>query len=749
MIHDSQPLIADMPIDDPKQDRLDRVPLAKSLAHSILSLEGNDSFVVALCGPWGSGKTSVLNLLRKELAAVDGRVRPIVFHFNPWWFSGRNQLLEAFLSQFGAALQLPDKGKSVGQLATLFQRLSAGLRPLSLIPLIGEAARIGTEVSQSIGQTMQVCADALQTDVFEARKQIDETLNKQLDRRIVIVMDDIDRLSADEIADVFLILKAVADFPKTVYVLSFDHRVVRRAIRHKLGVNGTAYLEKIVQLQLEVPSVGNTATGQMFLEQAFQLLEEDLTGDARQDFGNLFHAGIKHFLTTPRASKKLLNTLRFMFAPLKGEVYFPNLCGIATLFTFVPSAVQIIANSQEAFVGTERYGQNRKELATFHNNWLGKISARVRPQVREIVKGLFPKCEWALDGPGYAADIETTWRQQLRVCSSEHFEKYFLFAPPSGTISEAMWAEIVSLLPDQRWFEEVLLAAINERGRHGYASKAKELLDRLEDFCNTSPDKDKIQAVIRSILRLGDTLIAVKDEEFLGGLLPWDNETRILRVLLHALKRVGDEMVRSELLTSAMQDECALLTMTQLAIIIGQEHGLFGGDGRDSRHNSALLSEGNVRKLLRKVNQLILAASDGEKGGSLNKSPFSLRIVHNWSDIGSKDKAVRWIRRQAKSDAFLVDVVSQAASPARSCGVSDYVARETIAVDAEWLARFLDLRRVKRRCERLLTERPSWLTEDKKRLLKVAIAHIGGNGEPISYKQLRRARIMAGDSTGE
>src|SRR5690606_13824255 len=147
---------------------------------------------------------------------------------------------------------------------------------------------------------------------------------------------------------------------------------------------------------------------------------------------------------------------------------------------------------------------------------------------------------------------EKIWRRQLRVCSSEHFEKYFLFAPPSGTISEAMWTEIVNLLPDRRRFENVLLATTRERGRHGFTSKAKEFLERLEDFCNTSQDRDKIQAVIKSILKLGDTLIAVKDEEVLGGWLIWDNETRILRVLLHALEHVGDETVRSAVLNNAM-----------------------------------------------------------------------------------------------------------------------------------------------------------------------------------------------------
>src|SRR5262249_32012101 len=153
------------------------------------------------------------------------------------------------------------------------------------------------------------------------RRAIDDALGA-LDRRIVVVMDDIDRLSANEIAEVFLILKAVGDFRNTVYLLAFDHRVVRRAIRHNLGVNGKTYLEKIVQLQLEIPTVGHSAVCDLFLEELGQLCG-DLPGGVWQRLGNIFHEGVKHFLTTPRAAKKLLNTLRFAYPPLKGEVDFP------------------------------------------------------------------------------------------------------------------------------------------------------------------------------------------------------------------------------------------------------------------------------------------------------------------------------------------------------------------------------------------------------------------------------------------
>lgn len=745
MTNDHPPLLADTAISDTSQDRLDRAPFAHSLACSILGLEGNDSFVIGLCGPWGSGKTSVLNLLLGHLDALNEPQRPIVFRFNPWWFSGRNQLLESFLLQLGTALEVPERGKGAGKVSVLFQQMSIGLRPLAFVPFIGEAAKAGSDFSKSIGDAAKVYVDATKTDVLGARKQIDKAL-EALDRRLIIVMDDIDRLSADEIAELFLILKAVADFPKTVYLLAFDHRVVSRAIRQKLGVNGKTYLEKIVQLQIELPSVGYSAIQQMFLEQIGELLGPTEVSDGlKQDFGNLFHDGVKHFLTTPRASKKLLNTLRFVYPPLKGEVYFPDVVGVATLFAFVPSAVRVIANNSEAFTGTERYGEDRKELRAFHDKWLAKIGSKGREHVEGILKRLFPKFGWALDGPGYATDFEVTWRRQLRVCSSTHFDKYFIFGLPGGVISEAEWAEIVESITNEQQFEQRITRLTTEKGRHGFVSRSKELLDRLEDFARTSKETPKVEAVFRSVLRVGDRLIEVKDEEVIGGLFAWDNKTRVLRVLLRSIEHLRSEQERVRLLDSSVRQGYGLLTLTELVAALGQEHGMFGSSERDDDRQKPLLSAEKVQKLLKKVARKIRAAADGDETSELARHPYTLEIVGWWCDFGSQTAALRWLRRQARCEKFLIGLLYQASSKVRSHGMSDRVVREHLIVNTGYLGRFLNLRRLKGRCSRLLDAPPDWLSEEQKVLLRTAASLITDAGEPLNERDIRRNRLTCGD----
>ena len=124
-------LLADVPLVDPRQDRLGRAPFARSLAQAIVSLKGGDSFVVGICGPWGSGKSSILNLMIGELEKGRKRKRPIILRFNPWLYSGRDQLLHAFLHQLGAVLDRAEKEKGPKNAAKMLDRFSLVL-PLCL-----------------------------------------------------------------------------------------------------------------------------------------------------------------------------------------------------------------------------------------------------------------------------------------------------------------------------------------------------------------------------------------------------------------------------------------------------------------------------------------------------------------------------------------------------------------------------------------------------------------------------------------
>ncbi len=89
-------LSADRPGIDPKDDLFGHAPFAKGLAGSICRYSSSDGLVLALYGPWGSGKSTVLSYVRHYLEQQAECEQPVVVTFNPWWFSGQENLARAF-----------------------------------------------------------------------------------------------------------------------------------------------------------------------------------------------------------------------------------------------------------------------------------------------------------------------------------------------------------------------------------------------------------------------------------------------------------------------------------------------------------------------------------------------------------------------------------------------------------------------------------------------------------------------------
>jgi predicted KAP-like P-loop ATPase len=731
----NQSLLPDTALDDPNLDRLDRAQFAKSLATSIRNLDGDDSFVLGLCGPWGSGKTSVINFVLSDLEGEEEE-SPIILRFNPWWFSGRQQLLEAFFSQFTAILEMPKRGEKAKKAGKLLGTLSAALRPVSLIPVIGEAAKAGKEAVDALAGASKAYGEAMSRDVVAIRKEVDQLL-KESSKRIIVVMDDIDRLAADEIAQLFLILKAVGDFPKTVYLLAFDQAVVAQAIKERLGVDGKTYLEKIVQLQIDVPPTAQTATHQMFLEQLNEVLrgDEEMSPQQGQYFWNVFHDGLKHFLVTPRAAKKLVNMIRFAYPPLRSEVNVVDMIGIACLTTFAPSVITTIATSSDQFtgVGSHSYGgrNESEQRKAFHEDWLNELPEKDIPAVKGIVQRLFPNVSNALGGAGYSNDFETIWRRDLRVCSSSHFEKYFRLAIPAGTFSEAEWSEVEKLLDDAEALDGLLAGYVGQKGPNGFLSRASEFLDRALLFANTA-SKDHAKKLFQSLLRVGDLFLAIKDEESAGGMLTVDNRLRMTWLQRELIGRFEKTKDREAMIEESLEESVGLHAAAELVVSLGFQNGTYGDEKEDSEpRHEPIVSKACVKRLAKTVRQKIKSEIEAETGDQLATHGDFMHIVINWWRIGGKKDAKAWLKKARESDQHFVAMLIQQLSKIRSHGMSDRAVMETERIDAAFLKNFISLKECRKRCVELLANPPDWLEARGKTALTIAKNSIKPNGKPI------------------
>jgi predicted KAP-like P-loop ATPase len=130
-------LQSDEPITRRAEDRLNRASLAEAIADQVIHSPPGQGFVIALDGPWGSGKTSVLNMIEES---VMERSETVVLRFNPWLFSGTEQLVGRFLQELSAQLGEKADAAEDERLRNIGARLAGYgevLAPLGWVPLLG------------------------------------------------------------------------------------------------------------------------------------------------------------------------------------------------------------------------------------------------------------------------------------------------------------------------------------------------------------------------------------------------------------------------------------------------------------------------------------------------------------------------------------------------------------------------------------------------------------------------------------
>jgi len=225
--HRSIDLSADRPSGDPGADRLGYAPFAMRLAESIVQLSGDEGHVIALYGPWGFGKTTMLNYVQHFLKDTTATEQPVIVPFNPWWFAGSEDLMKAFFDQLQVRLEGHKEFSSQARKS------------------LAKFADVLSEVPLAWAKPAATLLRSKPKDIAKLKSEISGALQQQ-SRRIVVVIDDIDRLTSEEIRQIFRVVKAVADFPKVTYLMAFDKAVVVQSLGELQGSSGEDYLEKIV-----------------------------------------------------------------------------------------------------------------------------------------------------------------------------------------------------------------------------------------------------------------------------------------------------------------------------------------------------------------------------------------------------------------------------------------------------------------------------------------------------------------------
>lgn len=244
------------------KDELGTFPFAIELAKKIISWPHRESVVMALNGGWGQGKSTVKNIAMEYIEREAAETH-IVVRFDPWIYAGKEQLHDAFFKEISRTIN-KNPGPSSKELAEGFKNWSvaiggvASLAPTLIAMRYGkDTGNIWKSVLESISPIFKRQSDILDdVKILPDRKSELQTKLDLYGKKILVVIDDIDRLSTEETKQIFQLVKAHADFSNVRYLLLFEKTIVEEALNESSkGCSGAEYLEKIVQIGIHVPKI--------------------------------------------------------------------------------------------------------------------------------------------------------------------------------------------------------------------------------------------------------------------------------------------------------------------------------------------------------------------------------------------------------------------------------------------------------------------------------------------------------------
>lgn len=203
--------------------------LVKKLKNTDLSKE---SFAVGITGEWGSGKSTFLNTMKKEIKKEDFAE---IVEFNPWLCNSPEQVTQDFF-------------------ATLINELSPKHSTLSRD--INKYAKLLNKIAKPSLSIFGIDLDLTPGDdsLDELKENISDKLAK-LPKKVVILIDDTDRLEGNEVFEILRLIRNTADFKNVIYIATYDKEYVTDVLNKNKIKDPSAYLEKIFQTEVHLLKV--------------------------------------------------------------------------------------------------------------------------------------------------------------------------------------------------------------------------------------------------------------------------------------------------------------------------------------------------------------------------------------------------------------------------------------------------------------------------------------------------------------
>lgn len=509
-------LISDNPIKSNDYDLLDRTDSAEKFAKHIFSFDYKEGLVVGICGEWGCGKTSYINLMRPELAK-----HSTVIDFNPWMFSDTHNLVSLFFTEMAAQLKEYNDNSDITDKLENFGEL---LSSVSSIPIISE-----------LGAIFKFCSKKKRNEnsLQNQREKLTEVLNKKK-KPITVILDDIDRLSSDELQSILRLVRLTGNFPNIIYLLSFDKERVSEILDYS-NIKGEIYLEKIIQVTFDVPK-----PSEVLIEKNLFSSLDSLLGNVSLDkyrWSQAYFDIIRPMIKNVRDIRRYVASLSNTFNQIGNSINTVDLLCLEAIKVFQPKLLKEIFELRDILLSQSNDDITQEKLSKFQEE---------NPIKKSILEILFDKFYLRSNSN------HLSFKKGNRIADKVFFELYFTQIETIELNDIELSKKLWSVMHTEKFKEE--LSKVNE---NSLESIVKNLLNYENEFNE--------HTAIYAIPSLYQNLPRVPEKE--RGF--WELEAdRIWSALTYRLLKKIPEKSKNGTIDQLL-DSCDLFAQLEIVGIIG------------------------------------------------------------------------------------------------------------------------------------------------------------------------------------
>ncbi len=660
--------VADKPIEKADEDLLGRSDFAKQFGKSICEYDSKDGLVIGLYGKWGSGKTSIINMAISEIPVDEDDVQkvenkkwysklykrikelftaqkskeenqkhdpiqndnPIIIRFSPWNYSDKNNLISLFFHELKNKLGVAKGEENKEKIGKAICQYSDIIDVSLFIPVVGPAiAPILKTIAKSKGAKLMQAPS-----LYEAKEKLCEAL-EDFNHKIIVFIDDIDRLTTPQIKDIFQLVKQVGDFPNIIYVLTMDREIVCNALSEYHNIDGDEYLKKIVQVSFEVPEIDKSTVHEILRDRLNDIVHKSKNEEEFENnkyFETVLEKCVNPYVNNIRDVNRLLNAFQFKYGALWKETSFVDLLAITVIEIFEPKLYEWIFNNKD-FICSGDINSSLRRRSEFHQ-YIEKCNQEFESlglyyeMAFDIVSILFPTFAYDTNHKLINEDIsESELISRKRIGSTKTIGLYFSFNLSDIKIPREEIIKCVNSYSGLR-----LLQKVREFNKDGNILYFLENVESL--FSDNKISNNRFVLIISALLELQNEYV---DQSRLADY--YSNN-----IVANMITSIKEEEVRYEIINFTVENIDKTNISTRAILINQIVQGCIKSDDEDK--NLQIITLGHLKNIGKIYSEKIKSISNSKNILSLSGLD---RIFCLWKELDSESAEV-YVKNLFKDD---------------------------------------------------------------------------------------------------